>query len=103
MAPERREELAAIIVREFEKIAKEGPADEHLEKVRSYMLKTFEESQRKNNAWMNWMYSHYFENENTHDSFEPIVKAMTKEDIRKFAEYILSLGNFIEVSMVPAE
>ena len=103
MAPERREELAAIIVREFEKIAKEGPADEHVEKVRSYMLKTFEESQRKNNAWMNWMYSHYFENENTHDSFEPIVKAMTKEDIRKFAEYILSLGNFIEVSMVPAE
>ena len=32
-----------------------------------------------------------------------IGKAMTKEDIRKFAEYILSLGNFIEVSMVPAE
>ena len=103
MAPERREELAAIIVREFEKIAKDGPVDEHIEKVRSYMLKTFEESQRKNSAWMNWMYSYYFENENTHDSFESIVKDMTKEDIRKFAEYILSLGNFIEVSMVPAK
>ncbi len=103
MAPERREELAEIIVREFEKIAKEGPAEEHLEKVRSYMLKSFEESQKKNSAWLNWMYNYYFENENNHDNFEPIVKAMTKEDIRKFAEYIISLGNFIEVSMVPTK
>ena len=103
MSPERREELAAIIIREFEKIAKEGPADEHIEKVRSYMLKSFEESQRSNSAWLNWMYNYYFENENSHDNFETIVKEITKEDIRKFAEYIINLGNFIEVSMVPAK
>ena len=103
MAPERREELAAIIVREFEKMAAEGPAEEHVEKVRSYMLKNFEESQRKNAAWMNWMYSYYFENEDSHSNFESIVKGITKEDVRKLAEYILKQGNFIEVSMVPAE
>ena len=103
MSPDRREELAAIIIREFEKIAKEGPTDEHMEKVRSYMLKSFEESQRNNSAWLNWIYSYYFENENTHDNFETIVKEITKEDVRKFAEYILTLGNFIEVSMVPAK
>ncbi len=103
MAPERREELAAIIVREFEKMAKEGPAEEHVEKVRSYILKNFEESQRKNSAWLNWLYNFYFEGEDSHDTYEGIVNAITKEDVRKMAEYILSLGNFIEVSMVPAE
>ena len=103
MAPERREELAAIIVREIEKMAVEGPADEHIEKVRSYMLKTFEENQRKNSAWMNWLYSYYFENEDSYSNFETIVNGVTKEDIRKMVEYILSAGNFIEVSMVPVE
>ena len=103
MSPERREELAAIIVREFEKIASQGPVSEHVEKVRSYMLKSFEESQKKNGAWMNWLYSYYFENEDTYSSYEELVKSITVEDIRLLAKYILDQGNFIEVSMTPAE
>ena len=103
MSPERREELAAIIVREFEKIAAQGPVSEHVEKVRSYMLKSFEESQKKNGAWMNWLYSYYFENEDTYSSYEELVKSITVEDIRQLAKYILDQGNFIEVSMTPAE
>ena len=103
MSPERREELAAIIVREFEKIAAQGPVSEHVEKVRSYMLKSFEESQKKNGAWMNWLYSYYFENEDTYSSYEELVRSITVEDIRLLAKYILDQGNFIEVSMTPAE
>ena len=103
MAPERREELAAIIVREFEKLAAEGPVAEHVEKVRSYMLKSFEESQKKNGAWMNWLYNFYFENEDNYTGYEELVKSITTEDIRLLAKYILDQGNFIEVSMTPAE
>ena len=103
MAPERREELAAIITREFEKIAAEGPVSEHVEKVRSYMLKSFEESQKKNGAWMNWLYSCYFENEDTYTGYEELVKSISSKDIQTLAKYILDQGNFIEVSMTPAE
>ena len=103
MAPERREELANIIVREFKKMSEEGPASEHVEKVRSYILKNFEESQRKNSAWMNWLHNFYIDGEDNHDTFESVVNSITKEDVRELAEYIISLGNFIEVSMVPAE
>ncbi|MBR3976233.1 MAG: insulinase family protein [Bacteroidaceae bacterium] len=103
MAPERREELAAIITREFEKIAAEGPVSEHVEKVRSYMLKSFEESQKKNGAWMNWLYSCYFENEDTYTGYEELVKSISAKDIQALAKYILDQGNFIEVSMTPAE
>ena len=103
MAPERREELAAIVTYEFEKLAAEGPVAEQVEKVRSYMLKSFEESQNKNAAWMNWLYNNYFENEDSHTGYEELVKSITAEDIRLLAKYILDQGNFIEVSMTPAE
>ena len=103
MAPERREELASIVTREFEKIAEQGPVAEHVEKVRSYMLKSFEESQKKNGAWMNWLYSFYFENEDCHTGYMELVKSITGDDIRQLAKYILAQGNFIEVSMVPEE
>ena len=103
MAPERRAELASIITREFEKMATNGPAEEHVEKVRSYMLKTFEESQKKNASWMAWLKNYYFDNEDSHDCYNDIIKSITKEDIRQLADYIISQGNFIEVSMVPVE
>ena len=103
MSPDRREELAAIIVREFEKIAAEGPAEEQVEKTRSYMLKTFEENKKKNSAWMGWLQAYYLDGENNYDGYEELVKGITAEDIRLLASYILEQGNFIEVSMVPAE
>ncbi len=103
MAPERREELAAIVTREFEKLAAEGPVAEQVEKVRSYMLKSFEDIQKKNAAWMNWLYNNYFENEDSYTGHEELVKSITAEDIRLLAKYILDQGNFIEVSMTPAE
>ncbi|MBO7301808.1 MAG: insulinase family protein [Bacteroidaceae bacterium] len=103
MSPDRREELAAIIVREFEKMATEGPAEEQVEKTRSYMLKTFEENKKKNAAWLKWLQAYYLDGKNNYDSYEELVKSITAEDIRLLAKYILEQGNFIEVSMVPAE
>ena len=32
-----------------------------------------------------------------------IIESITKEDIQELARYIIDQGNFIEVSMVPAE
>ena len=103
MSPDRREELLAIIIKQFEKMAVEGPVSEHIEKVRSYMLKSFEEKQKKNGAWMNWLYSYYFEGKNTYDGYTGLVNSITAEDVRLLAKYILDKGNYIEVSMTPAE
>ncbi|MBQ2126040.1 MAG: insulinase family protein, partial [Bacteroidaceae bacterium] len=103
MSPDRREELLAIVIRQFEKMAAEGPASEHVEKIRSYLLKSFEESQKKNAAWKSWMYRYFFQGKNTHDNFVGIVNGITAEDIRLLAKYILDQGNYIEVSMTPAE
>ena len=103
MSPDRREELLAIIIKQFEKMAAEGPVSEHVEKVRSYMLKSFEESQKRNGAWKTWLYKYYFEGKNTYDGYAELVNSITAEDIRLLAKYILDQGNYIEVSMTPAE
>ena len=84
-------------------MAAEGPVSEHVEKVRSYMLKSFEESQKKNGAWKTWLYKYYFEGKNTRDGYVDLVNSITAEDIRLLAKYILDQGNYIEVSMTPAE
>ncbi len=101
MAPERREELTKIVIGELEKVAKEGPVEEHVEKVRSYMLKTFDEQVKVNGAWSNWLMQYYFNGKDYYSDNIEVVKSITKEDIRAFLAGLLAQGNFIEVSMVP--
>ena len=103
MSPDRREELLNIIIKQFEKLAAEGPVSEHVEKVRSYMLKSFEESQKRNGQWKVWLYKYFFEGKNRLDGYTDLVNSITAEDIRLLAKYILDQGNYIEVSMTPAE
>jgi zinc protease len=101
MAPERREELVAIVERELKKIAAEGPNEAHIEKVRSYMLRSFDEAEKNNSTWSYRLYRYYFDNEDVYTNYVDLVNSITKEDIRKFIEYILQQGNMIEVSMIP--
>ncbi len=103
MAPERREELTAIIENELVKMSNEGPKEEHIEKVRSYIVKSFEEAQDKNASWLTWLYKYHFDNEDTRSNYVELVNSITKEDIRLFLKGILEQGNMIEVSMVPQD
>ena len=103
MSPERREELTAIVIRELEKVAKEGPLEEHVEKVRSYMLKSFDEQLKINAAWSNWLMQYYFYGKDYYSENVDILKSITKEEIRDFLAGLLKQGNFIEVSMVPEQ
>lgn len=101
MAPERREELTNIIISQLKKVATDGPSSEYIEKVRSYMLKTFDESEKKNEAWMEWLLSYYFYGDDFYTEYKNIVNSITAEELRKFLAYIIEQGNLIEVSMVP--
>lgn len=101
MDPERREELTNIIQKELEKVAKEAPSEEHLEKVRSYMLKIFDEQVKENSSWSNWLHLYYFYGVDYYTDYKNIINSITKEDIQAFITYILAQGNIIEVSMVP--
>ena len=101
MAPERREELTKIILDQLHKVADEGPKDEYIEKVRSYMLKKMDEQEKSNEAWNNWLFQYYFHNVDNYTTYRDTVNSITKDDIKKFLTAILEQGNMIEVSMVP--
>lgn len=103
MAPERRKELTDIVLRELDKLSVNGPKEEHLEKVRSYMLKSFDEAQKDNGAWTTWLYKYHFDNEDVYTGYADLVKSITKEDVRLFLNDLLKQGNMIEVSMVPTK
>ena len=101
MAPERREELVAIVENELQKMAKDGPKEEHLEKVRNFMIKSFDEAQKENSSWSYWLYRYYFDNEDVYTGYVDLVNSITTEDIRLFLVSLLEQGNMIEVSMTP--
>ena len=65
------------------------------------MLKTFEEEKHENTAWSNWLLDYYFYGQDDYTEYREIVKSITPDDIRRFLDYIIKQGNFIEVSMVP--
>ena len=101
--PEKFEKLNAVIDREMQKMAAEGPSDEHLQKIKEYMLKKYGDNQKENSYWVNNL-KEYFCNgvDNTKD-YEAAVNAITKADVQKFAADLLKQGNKITVVMTVPE
>lgn len=101
MAPERRVELTNIITNELEKMRQNGPNPEQVERVRSYMIKSFDESQEKNSSWLTWLHQLHFNGEDVRTGYRDLLNSITPEEIRQFLDTILKQGNMIEVSMTP--
>lgn len=101
--PEKYEKLNAVIDREMQKMAAEGPSDERMQKIKEYMLKKYGDNQKENSYWVNNL-KEYFCNgvDNTKD-YEATVNAITKADVQKFAADILKQGNKITVVMTVPE
>ena len=97
--PEKMETLNAIIDREMQKMAEQGPTDEHLQKIKEYMLKKYNDNQKENSYWLNNLDNYFFTGvDNTKDYVET-VNAISKADVQKFAADMLKQGNKITVVM----
>ena len=97
--PEKYEGLNAIIDREMQKMAEQGPTDEHLQKIKEYMLKKYNDNQKENSYWLNNLDNYFFTGvDNTKDYVET-VNAISKADVQKFAAEMLKQGNKITVVM----
>ena len=101
--PDKAEHLKAIIYREIEKIAKEGPSEEDLDKVIKNMLKEREQSKQHNRYWMNAMYNYYYHgyNPDAEDNFENILNDISTKDIRKFTKKFLKKADVVDVVFLP--
>ena len=102
-APSKREKLMKIIFAEIEHIAKEGPSETNLNKVKEFMLKKHTEDLKENSYWMGSIDEYLFTGMNPVKDYEQMVNSITAKDIQKFADELLKQKNEVEVTMVSPE
>ena len=102
-APSKREKLMKIIFAEIEHIAKEGPSETNLNKVKEFMLKKHAEDLKENGYWMGSIDEYLFTGMNPVKDYEQTVNSITAKDIQKFADDLFKQKNEVEVSMISPE
>lgn len=99
-SPAKRDKLMQIIFTELNNVAKAGPTESDLNKVKEFMLKKHAEDLKENSYWMNSIDEYLFTGMNPLKDYTEIVNSITVKDIQKFIDDLLKQKNEIEVSMV---
>jgi zinc protease len=101
--PAKADHLKAIIYQEIDKLVKNGPTAEDLDKVRKNLLKDREQAKPNNNYWMSTLTGYYLNGVNTDltQNFEDILQKLTVKDIRKFAKKYFSKPDVVDVVFKP--
>ena len=102
-APAKREKLMQIIFAELDNIAKAGPSEGDLNKVKEFMLKKHAEDLKENSYWLGSIDEYLFTGMNPIKDYEQIVNSITVKDIQKFTDDLFKQKNEIEVSMISPE
>ena len=95
------DELTDIVFAEIEKIAKEGPLAEDMEKTREYENKNYAKIIEQNGWWSSTLSQFYEYNINRVEEYLPAVNGVTSADVQALAKKILEDGNLIKVVMRP--
>ncbi len=95
------DELMEIIMLELEKIAKEGPVSEDIEKHREFMLKSWQNTLVENGSWIRYLIDKETKGINSVAEFEQNIRKITCEDVQKMAQQILKDNNMAHIVMRP--
>ena len=100
---ESAELLSQIAIDELKKYAENGPTEEQFNMAVENLKKNLPENRINNNYWIKAI-NHYLEYGENYDAlYEEAVNSLTADDIKTLLQAILAEGNFIEVTLVPAE
>ena len=101
--PAKMEHLNTIVHKELHDIAANGPREADFNKVKEFMNKKYSENVKENSYWTGILSTYYFYNEDNHSEYLDTLNAITANDIKIFANDLLSQENEIVVSMMPKE
>ena len=88
----------------LEKMAKEGPSAEHMQKIKEYMLKKYKDAQKENGYWLNNMDEYLYTGVDNTKDYEKLVSSITAKEVQDFLAKLLKQNNEIQVIMtVPEE
>lgn len=101
--PDKAEHLVGIIHSEFQKILKEGPTEEDLNKAREYFLKNRQEKLRENRFWSSVIREYYGNGVDLVNNYEEFVRNLDVKNVKKAAKKFFKKANMLEVIMSPEQ
>lgn len=99
-APTKRDALMKIIYDELETMAKEGPTEDNLNKIKEFMLKKHAENIKENGYWLSWINEYLFTGVDLVKDYEKIVENFTAKDVAIFIRMLIDQKNHVEVTMI---
>ena len=102
--PARANDLKAIIYRELNKLVKEGPGKENLDKAVNNILKNREENKMHNSYWLGILSRYYSYGIDSNDpkNYEDILKSFTVKDIKKIASRMFKKPDVVDLVFKPS-
>ena len=102
--PEKKAKLINIVTEQLQKMAKEGPTDEQMQKIKEYMLKKYMDAQKENSYWLNNLYAYFYSGIDSTKGYEDYINNMTAKDVKKILADLLKQKNEIQLVMtIPDE
>ena len=96
--------LAGIVIEQLEKMAKEGPSAEHMQKIKEYMLKKYKDAQKENSYWLGNLDEYFYTGIDYTKDYETLVNSITAKDVQEFLAKLMKQNNEIQVIMtIPEE
>lgn len=102
--PAQVDTLLTQVYSEIDKLTANGPEPEKLDKVRENMLKNYREGLSSPNSsyWSSLISTLFVYGIDMRTHYEQTVKAVSPEQVRRFARKVFGQGNCLEVVMNPA-
>lgn len=101
--PAKTEKLSAVVVEQLNKMAKEGPSAEHMQKIKEYMLKKYKDAQKENGYWLNNLDEFFYTGIDNTKDYEKLVNSITAKEVQDFLAKLLKQNNEIQVVMTMPE
>lgn len=93
--------MTAIVERELQQIADEGPDPEDIAKNLEYWRKSYPEGLNNNNAWLSLLQNYDMWGEQWSTDYDALLDGITPEAVQTFARRIIGDGNLVKVIMEP--
>jgi zinc protease len=104
-APENVQELMAAVYEEIEKVQKNGPTEEDLNKIKEAQRKDVEKNEKENRFWLNGLRSVYYEGGDiaklTSQAQLARIDKLSGKSLKKIAKKYLDMSNHITLVMDP--
>ena len=101
--PDKAEHLKSLIYAEIDKLMKEGPTQEEIDKVTTILKKNNEQSKPHNAYWMCAIQTYYLRGIDVTDpkNFDDIIDKITTKDVKKFTQKLFKGADVVDMIFRP--